>query len=201
VMSLWIPLYESDSDTAKSTIATFFRVFPNGIIWSNDVKGEGYDAVLFGQVEPTKIDVDELQQRLDCDDYRGVKESLEEVGFGSTKRDLGSEADGPGVAVDLLATYAGQASHLREWGRDAQINTDRNLRLQYLAGMWLNSFRGKEILAGILQYYRFPENLFLGSADRMETLKQALKEAGRTKYVNHALNSSGPPPKAEAAGF
>ena len=73
------------------------------------------------------------KQRLDRDDYRRVKESLEEVGFGSTKRDLGKEADGPGVAVDLLATYAGQAPHLQEWGRDAQINTDRTC----VCNIWL----------------------------------------------------------------
>ena len=201
VMSLWIPLYESNADTAKSVIATFFKVFPNGIIWSNDIKGEGYDAVLFGQAGPTKIDVDELQARLDRDDYRRVKESLQEVGFGATKRNLGKAVDGAGVVVDLLATYAGQAPRLQEWGQDAQINTDRNLRLQYLAGMWLNSYKGREILAGILRYYQFPENLFLGSGDRVEALKQALKEAGRTKYVNNPLNSSGSPPKARVAGF
>src|SRR5262249_55259278 len=44
---LWIPLYESNVETAKSVIATFFRVFPNGILWSNDRRGAGYDAVLF----------------------------------------------------------------------------------------------------------------------------------------------------------
>src|SRR5262249_22079017 len=47
VMTLWIPLYESNSDTIKSVIATFFQVFPNGVIWSNDVDGAGYDAVPF----------------------------------------------------------------------------------------------------------------------------------------------------------
>ena len=36
VMSLWIPLYESDNETIKSVIATFFQVFPNGILFSND---------------------------------------------------------------------------------------------------------------------------------------------------------------------
>ena len=35
-VSLWIPLYESNLDTTKSVIATFFKVFPNGILWSND---------------------------------------------------------------------------------------------------------------------------------------------------------------------
>ena len=32
---LWIPLYESSLETTKSVIATFFEVFPNGIVWSN----------------------------------------------------------------------------------------------------------------------------------------------------------------------
>ena len=74
----------------------------------------------FGQVEPTQFDVDKLQERLNRDDHARVKQSLAEVGFHS--------------AVGLLATYAGQATDLQEWMRDAQINTDRNLRLQYLAG-------------------------------------------------------------------
>src|SRR5262249_21608207 len=158
---------ESNSDTAKSVIATFFQVFPNGIIWSNDVGGEGYDAVLFGQVEPTRMDVDELQKRLDRPDHAQVAKSLRGVGFGS--------------AVELLATYAGHAPRLQEWMRDAQINTDRNLRLQYLAGMWLNSYLGKEILGDILQYYQFPDDLFVGSEGRKNALKQALDRAGRTK--------------------
>ena len=36
VMSLWIPLYESDNETIKSVISTFFQVFPNGMLFSND---------------------------------------------------------------------------------------------------------------------------------------------------------------------
>ena len=45
IMALWIPFYESSESTSKSVIATFFKVFPNGIIWSNDQNGSGYDAV------------------------------------------------------------------------------------------------------------------------------------------------------------
>jgi spermidine synthase len=161
VMALWIPLYESNVATAKSQIATFFQVFPHGILWSNDDEGEGYDAVLFGQVEPTQFDVDALRDRLNRPDHARVKESLAEVGIHS--------------AVGLLATYAAQASDLQEWLRDAQINTDRNLRLQYLAGMWLNSYVGSEIRADIHRSYRFPDRLFLGSPARLEMLKRALE--------------------------
>ena len=181
VMSLWIPLYESNSDTVKSVIATFFKVFPNGILWSNDSEGEGYDAVLFGQAEPTRIDVDKLQDRLDRADHALVKKSIDDVGFHS--------------AIDLLATYAGQASDLQEWTKSAEINTDRNLRLQYLAGMWLNSNMGSEILTQITRHYKFPETLFLGSDKSKQMLRLVIEgpeasQKGPTK--GRAVSTSAP---------
>jgi spermidine synthase len=179
VMSLWMPLYESNIDTTKSVIATFFQVFPNGILFSNDLNGEGYDAVLLGQAEPIRIDLDQLQQRLDRADYRPVKESLMEVGFGSGGASSDDRANTSGVAIDLLSTYAGQAADLREWMKDAQINRDRNLRLQYLAGLWLNSYIATAILDDILRYCRFPDEVFVGSDERVQALKQALANIGR----------------------
>ena len=180
-MSLWIPLYESNSDTVKSVIATFFKVFPNGILWSNDSEGEGYDAVLFGQAEPTRIDVDKLQDRLDRADHALVKKSIDDVGFHS--------------AIDLLATYAGQASDLQDWTKNAEINTDRNLRLQYLAGMWLNSNMVSEILTQITRHYKFPETLFLGSDKSKQMLRLVIEgpeasQKGPTK--GRAVSTSAP---------
>ena len=165
IMALWMPFYESSLETTKSLISTFFEVFPDGIIWSNDISGEGYDAVLFGQVGGTVIDVDELQEKLNDDAHRDVKKSLREVGFNS--------------AIDLLATYAGQASDMKEWMKGAQINEDRNLRLQYIAGMWYNSYVEKDILNDILQYYRFPDNIFKGSESSLLSLKHSLSSTSR----------------------
>ncbi len=165
-VSLWIPLYESNLETTKSVIATFFQVFPDGMIWSNERNGVGYDAVLFGQVEPTVIDLDEFQGRLDRPDHRLVKQSLRDVGFGEGLDWAAEEG------IDLLATYAGQAPLLKEWCQGAQINTDRNLRLQYLAGMWLNSNMGERTLSTIRAYYRFPDRTFVGSPERIEALKE-----------------------------
>lgn len=161
VMSLWIPFYESNSETIKSVLATFFKVFPNGIVWSNDSGEGGYDAVLFGQAEPTRIDLDAWQERLDRPDHAAVKQSLAEVGFHS--------------AIDLLATYAAQASDLGDWMRDAQINTDANLRLQYLAGMSLNTYEETKILSEITRSYRFPGNLFVGSEAGRRLLEERLR--------------------------
>jgi len=178
VFALWCPLYASDWATAKSMIATFFQVFPDGIIWSNDSSGEGYDVVLFGQAEPAeKIDVDRLQGWLDA--HPKVKQSLEDVKFGA-RRPLG-EAYGevPEISVDLLSTYAGQASDLAPWLRGAEINTDMNLRLQYLAGLSLNLNSSKALLEDILLYYKFPDNLLEGSDARLEALKKTLAASGR----------------------
>ena len=46
VITQWVPLYESNPDAVKSELATFFDVFPDGTVWSNDVDGRGYDVVL-----------------------------------------------------------------------------------------------------------------------------------------------------------
>ena len=166
IVALWIPLYECNLETAKSVIATFFAVFPNGMLWSNERDGTAYDAILFGQVEPTVIDLDEFQRRLDRPDHERVKQSLRDVGFGEGLDWKVEEG------IDLLATYAGQASLLKEWARGAQINTDRNLRLQYLAGMWLNSNMREQILGGIRAHYRFPDQTFVGSPERIRALKE-----------------------------
>ena len=172
VMTLWIPLYESDEETFKSVLATFFQVFPNGVLWSNDKNGEGYDAVLFGIKESGgggyRINVDDFQERWDRDDYARVRKSIQDVGFDS--------------ASDLLATYAGQASRLTQWMLGAKINTDRNLRLQYLAGMAFNKQEATAVLEGILAYYRFPQGeLFVGSDERLNDLERRLQGRVRTR--------------------
>jgi spermidine synthase len=177
VMSLWIPLYESNSDSAKSIIATFFKVFPNGLLFSNDQHYEGYDAVLLGTNEPGQMDLDRLQALLNRNEYSGVRESLMDGGFGMGGSEPYYLEHGP--AIDLLATYAGQASHLQKWTANAQINRDNNLRLQYLAGMWFNSNLGTKILQDILACYKFPDEVFIGSQENIWLLKQALAVNGR----------------------
>jgi spermidine synthase len=164
VVTQWVPLYESDAETVKSELATFFEVFPNGTIWGNDINGEGYDTVLLGQVEPLKINVDAMQQRLDRPDEQAVARSLKMVGFPN--------------AIDLLSTYAGRASQLAPWLANAQINGDLNMRLQYLAGMGLNYDRPVVIYGDILRYRTFPEDIFSGSDDRLAQLRLAIAAAG-----------------------
>jgi spermidine synthase len=163
VVTLFVQLYESNTEAVKSEIATFFKAFPNGVIWGNTNNGQGYDLVLFGQVEPTRIDVDAIDARLRSPEYARVAQSLRDVGFDS--------------AIDLFSTYAGSAADLAPWLRDAQINRDRNLRLQYLAGLGLNLYDAAPIYSEMLQYRRFPENLFVGSAETKQRLRDAIERS------------------------
>jgi spermidine synthase len=163
LITQWVPLYESNMDVVKSEIATFFEVFPHGTIWSNEDNGQGYDLILLGQAEPLEIDADELQQRLHRADHAEVRKSLAAVGFETV--------------VSLLATYGGQASDLRPWLENAQINRDRNLRLQYLAGMELNRNSGKAINEAMLKYRPYPENILIGSGFHSISVRLALERS------------------------
>jgi spermidine synthase len=158
--SLYVPLYETDERTIKSELATFFAAFPYGTVWANLRDGEGYDMVFMGQAEPLRVNVDEVQRRLERPDYEGVAQSLREVGAGS--------------AVELLSTYAGQAPDLEPWIRGAELNRDRDLRLQYLGGWGINSQMADYLYRQIARYRKPPVMLFTGSPERVQLLMGAM---------------------------
>jgi spermidine synthase len=142
-------------------VATFLEAFPHGVVWGNTNNGQGYDMALMGQLEPTKIDVDALQAKLDSPAYAQIKQSLGEIGINS--------------AIELLSNYAGTAQDLAPWLSDAVINRDRNLKLQYLAGMGLNLYQSGPIYSDMLQHVRYPENLFTGSPATIQALRDAIQ--------------------------
>ena len=147
----------------KSEIATFLEAFPNGVVWGNTQNGAGYDLVLLGQVERTKIDVDAIEAKLRRPEYAPVAQSLAQIGMLS--------------AVDLFSTYAGRRPDLDPWMRDAVINRDRNLRLQYLAGLGLNLYQSDVIYSDMLRYARYPDDLFQGAPSTLQTLRQGIERA------------------------
>jgi spermidine synthase len=149
VVTLFVQLYESNMAAVKSELATFFEAFPNGLVFGNTNNGAGYDLVLLGQVEPTPIDVDAIQRRLARPEYAPVARSLSDIGLYTAR--------------DLFSTYAGRAPDLKPWLADAAINRDRNLRLQYLAGLGLNLYQSALIYSDMLRYRRPPEGIFAGS--------------------------------------
>ena len=160
VVTQWVPLYESTAEAVKSEIATFLEVFPNGTVWANNIENEGYDIVLMGQVMPTRVDVRSLMTRVADARYRSVMQSLQEVGF-----------DSP---VTLFSTYAGDARGLAPWLRDATINRDRNLRLQYLAAAGANLYQSKQIFDQIARYRAFPDSMFTPDPFAQAIMREAM---------------------------
>jgi spermidine synthase len=163
IVTLFVQLYESNTEAVKSEIGTFMEAFPNGVVWGNTNNGVGYDLVVMGTVEPLTIDLDAMQAKLDDPRFAQVAQSFREIGINS--------------AVELFSTYAGSASDLAPWLKDAAINRDRNLRLQYLAGMGLNLYESGPIYAQMLAHARYPEHLFTGSPDHLQALRDAMSRA------------------------
>ena len=161
VVTQFVQLYESTEEAVKSEIATFFEVFPDGMLFVNNVNGGGYDLVMLGQAGPSTIDVDALSQRLESPQYAGMAQSLRDIGLLS--------------ASNLLATYAGSANDFKFWTKDAIINTDKSLRLQYLAGLGLNIYQANPIYQKMVSYGpKMPEKVFVGSPTTLDLLRRMI---------------------------
>jgi spermidine synthase len=155
-ISQWVPLYQMSEDAVRSQIGTFLDVFPEGSIWSNDIRGQGYDLVLLGQVGPVVIDSDRLKERLDSNAL--LRESLADV-----------EINSP---MDLLRAYAGRRQDVRPWLGDYQPNLDQNLRLEYLAGKARMAQKEERIYEDMTEYLVYPENFFRVSPEEERMLNR-----------------------------
>jgi spermidine synthase len=144
-ISQWMQIIEADEATVKSLIATFLEVFPEGTLWSNHIPIDGgNDFIMLGQVAPLSVDAGDLTSRLE--ENPALEKSLVEVKIEGVLR--------------LLAAYVGEKRNLAPWLEDAQINRDRNLRLQYLAGLSLDLRKHQEIYRTIVQYRDYPDHIF-----------------------------------------
>ena len=160
IVTQWVPLYESDAETVKSEMATFFEVFPNSQVFANLNGFAGYDVVLMGRLGGEPIPIDTLANRLLQPKYERVMRSLRDVGFVS--------------AYELYGTFAGSSVDLREWLAGAVINRDKDLRLQYLAGLALNQRSHNVIYHQIVDSREWPNQEFIGSKAALDRLASAL---------------------------
>ncbi len=156
MFTLYVPLYESDERTVQSEVATFFDVFPYGTLWANTRDGLGYDMVFMGQAEPLKIDLDEVQQRLNRPDYAPVAESLRGIGVGSV--------------VDLLSTYAGNKPDLGPWLQGAAYQPGCKDLFAQTAGWGINSQMEDYLYRQMMSYRRVPKEMFTGSPQSMQSM-------------------------------
>jgi spermidine synthase len=99
---------------------------------------------MIGQVAPLSVDAGDLTSQIQ--ENPALETSLAEV-----------KIDG---VLRLLAAYVGEKRNLAQWLEDAQINRERNLRLQYLAGLSLDLREHQEIYRTIVQYRSYPDHIF-----------------------------------------
>jgi spermidine synthase len=112
--------------------------------------------VFMGHLDAPRIDLDQVEERLSRPEFAPVRESLAEIGITS--------------AVDLFSTYMGTRADLGPWLEGAEINRDRDLRLQYLGGWGINSNLADPIYREMLSYRRIAYHPFTGSPERLRLL-------------------------------
>ena len=77
--------------------------------------------------------------------------------------------------MDLLATYAGRPTDLQGWLKDAVVTRDKDMRLQYLAGMSLNLYQANDIYQDMVRYGPYmPKEMFTGSEASLQALERAI---------------------------
>jgi spermidine synthase len=158
----WIPLYEKDLATAKCELATFLEAFPDATIWSSWAKGDdidlAQDVILVGQLQPAPIDVAEIARRIESNPP--LKASLAEVGLATVP--------------EIIGQYAGYGKDLKNWLAGAEINRDRSLRLEYLAGFSLWRWQSIAIYEDILEHRRYPAELLINDGPHEADIRRRL---------------------------
>lgn len=160
VVTAWVAFYEVDSAAWKSELATFMKVFPYAMVFGNTKEGGGYDGVMVGSATPLTIDVSAIEAKLQKPEFAEVRQSLVDVNYPD--------------AISLFGTFAADASQLSEYLSDAQINRDRNLRLQYLAGMAVNRYEQADLYAKLKGAGGWKEGLFKGDEATLTQMRNLI---------------------------
>ena len=121
-----------------------------------DLPFKGEDQVLLPLISGTKIDIDAVERRLHSPQFAPVLRSMREIGFPT--------------ATSMYATYLGDEASMRDWLKGAQINTDRNLRLMYLAGWGINAEMADTLYRKIFAMRITPKPYFTGSPEALANL-------------------------------
>lgn len=181
VVSQWIPLYESNTEAVQSALASFFEVFPHGTVWTNARYSNFYDLVLVGTVEPWSLDLDEFEGRMNRPAAMIMKDLLAEVDFATP--------------FDMMASYAAAGSDLQPWLAGAEVNRDRNLRLQYLAGLTPRGNDGEAIHRELLRHRGVDPRHFSGSTELRDRLERLMATDPRKKgpHAPAAAATAAPP--------
>jgi spermidine synthase len=134
VITQWVPLYESNHAAVKCELATLLDIFPESVLFSGQSRRSGYDLVVVGRCSEREPDVSRMVQKLVQSPW-GLRQSLAQIELFEPRK--------------LEETFVATGRELTEWLADAERNLDRNLRLQYLAGITPDAHTENTILRDI----------------------------------------------------
>jgi spermidine synthase len=145
IATQWVPLYETTEEAIQMQMKTFMDAFPEGTVWNSAANGRGYDVVMLGRTAPLRMDVAEIQARMDRTPAIGA--ALRDVRMGS--------------ALDLLATYGAGARDMATWFAKTPLNRDFSLKLEYISGMALNAREADAIYAHMTAERTYPADILV----------------------------------------
>jgi len=165
----WLPLYELTPENVKSVVRTFQEQFPYTMLWLTH-----YDAEIVGSNAPIVIDEADLARRI-----------AEPAIAGDLKRVL------MGSAADFLSYFVMGTEGMRNFSRNAIVNTDNNLYLEFSAPYSIGEFTVMgENIAAIIQNresilpYLAPAQ---GAAARAEQVKRWTANKAAAEAAGPAL--------------
>jgi spermidine synthase len=159
-MAQWLPLYQLHPDELKTIIASFVSVFPKTTLWYGDTNSSKPTLMLLGGREDLLLHPDELRERMKNNRVR---------------KDLIEWAD----PFSLLSFFITDQDGLKEFLKDARINTDEHPLIEYSAPKHIWSRPSDAIvnfkeLSHIRSVFKgFPASL--PAEERSQALKKAAK--------------------------
>jgi spermidine synthase len=156
----WVPLYETSELAIKIQMRTFIAAFPHGTVWNTAITGKGYDVVLVGGERPLRIDLDDMERRIQ--ENPKLFASLAQVKIRS--------------ATDLVANYGANGDDMQKWLAGVPVNRDFSLKLEYISGLALNAGEADPIYAHMVAGRAFPN--VVGNAARVAELRHRLGGGG-----------------------
>ncbi|MYA28727.1 MAG: tetratricopeptide repeat protein [Nitrospira sp. SB0666_bin_27] len=135
LMAQWITINQLGTDDLRTLVRTFHSVFPVTSLWLNG----GYLLIL-GGLDPLHVPLQRFLERYEVHDPLGGM---------------------PGIDSDpynLLGLFVSHGQALREWTRDAPLNTDDNRYIEYSTPLAFNALNtvtlAAETLTSLLPHFR-----------------------------------------------
>jgi len=165
-MAQWLPLYQLSPFNLKVIMRTFAEAFPNVAVWSGDLNSEMPTLLLFGSVEPLRINPATL---------------LNSLKMGSVKRDM-IEYNDP---FSFLSFYITDRDGIMKFVDDAPINTDNLPIVEYTAPryIWGRRKNTVENFVSLIKLRKKASSLLQGSDDPKIIREMDKYFRGRTEIL------------------